>query len=421
MFNAPQPRSRLYTTAAAYAGLLSGGLFGRHRGGAVAELEHALADYLAIDHVIAVPQARVGIYLAIKHLVRRGRKVILSPYTIADVVNMVVCAGAVPVFADIAADGSCNIDPIAVADLLDRERDIGAVMVTHFYGLACEIEPIRQACARTGVPLIEDAAQAFGAKASGKFVGTLGQAGIFSFGLLKNITGFLGGAVATRDPELARAIRTELDSYPVMARGDLWKKAAKGAAFDIATEPAIFDSAVYWLFRHAYLQHKEFFKNQLDTDANPVAYTEFPKRYACRMSEAQAAIIRAQLSRCDAQSTERIGKAAVYHAGLKDVAGLTLPPFHQDGSHIYLYYTILARDRDGLARSMTRHYRDVQVSHHRNCASLPCFAEFSRPCPNAEKASQQALYLPTYPGYRRDQVEANIAAIRRFAQDQKWT
>jgi len=421
VFNAPQPRSRLYTKAADYAGLLSGGLFGRSRGEEVAELERALAAYLAIGHVIAVPQARVGIYLAIKHLVRRGRKVILSPYTIADVVNMVVCAGAVPVFADVAADGSCNIDPNAVANLLDVERDVGAVMVTHFYGLACDMEPIRQACTRAGVPLIEDAAQAFGARASGRLVGTLGQAGIFSFGLLKNITGFLGGAVATGDPDLARAIRAELKSYPVTARRDLWKKAAKGAAFDIATEPAIFDSAVYWLFRRAYLKQKEFFKNQLDTDANPVAYTEFPKRYACRMSEAQAAIIRTQLARCDAQSAERIGKAALYHAGLKDVAGLTLPPFRQDGSHIYLYYTILARDRDGLARSMTRQYRDVQVSHHRNCASLACFAEFSRPCPNAETASRQALYLPTYPGYRLDQVEANIAAIRRYAQDQKWT
>jgi perosamine synthetase len=421
VFNAPQPRSRLYTTAAAYAGLLRDGLSGRGRGKAVTELERALADYLGIDHVVAVPQARVGIYLTIKHLVRRGRKVILSPYTIADVVNMVVCAGAIPVFADIAADGGCNVDPVAVANLLDRERDVGAVMVTHFYGLACEIEPIRAACARAGVPLIEDAAQAFGARTSGKFVGTLGQAGVFSFGLLKNITGFLGGAVATDDPELARAIRVELDSYPVIARRDLWKKAAKGAAFDIATERAIFDSAVYWLFRHAYLQQKEFFKNQLDTDANPIAYAEFPERYACRMSDTQAAIIRAQLSRCDAQATDRIAKAALYNAGLTEVPGLTLPPFRQDGSHIYLYYTVLACDRDGLARSMTRQYRDVQVSHHRNCANLSCFGEFSAPCPNAERASQQALYLPTYPGYRLDQVEANIAAIRRYAQDQKWT
>ena len=184
------------------------------------------------------------------------------------------------------------------------------------------------------------------------------------------------------------------------------EKGRKGAAFDFATLPLIFDSAVYWLFRYAYLHDMEFFSNKLDTDANPVAYRTFPQRYASRMSGAQAAIIRAQLDRSDAQSQERIGKAALYDAGLKDVPEITLPPLRQDGSHTYFYYTVLARDRDGLARSMTRQYRNVQISHHRNCASLPCFAAYARPCPNAEAASREALYLPTYPGYRHDQVEA---------------
>jgi dTDP-4-amino-4,6-dideoxygalactose transaminase len=377
-------------------------------------LEEALAAYLSVEHVVAVPQARVGIYLTVKHLVRPGQKVILSPYTIADVINMVLSAGAVPIFADIIGDGSCNIDPAAVADLLDRESNVGAVMVTHFYGLACEMEPLQKACALAGVPLIEDAAQAFGARSPLGLAGTIGHAGIFSFGLLKNVTGFLGGAIATNDEDLARAVRAELAHYPTTPRRTVWKKAAKGVVFDVATLPALFDSMIYWLFRYAYLNDKDFFKNQLDTDANPIAYNKFPQRYAGRMSGAQAAIIRAQLDRCEAQSAERIGKAALYFDGLKNLPGLTLPPQRQDGSHIYCYYTVLAQSRDALARLMTRQYRDVQVSHHRNCAGLPCFAEFARPCPNAEAASRQALYLPTYPGYRDDQVEANVAAIRRY-------
>jgi len=417
VFSAPQPRSLLYTTASAYAGILTGAALKWEDGDQVAALEKALAAYLSVAQVVAVPQARVGIYLTLKHLLRPGQQVILSPYTIADVVNMVVCAGAIPVFADIAADGSCNIDPAEVADLLDRESNVGAVMITHFYGLACDMNPLREACARADVPLIEDAAQAFAARTPAGLVGTIGRAGIFSFGLLKNVTGFLGGAVATNDADLARKIRSELETYPVTPRGLLAKKAAKGAAFDLATSAPLFDSAVYWLFRYAYLNDKEFFKNQLDTDANPVAYKTFPQQYANRMSGAQAAIIRAQLDRCASQSAERIGKAVLYYEGLKDLPGLTLPPLRQDGSHIYYYYTILARDRDALARSMTRQYRDVQISHHRNCASLPCFAEFARSCPNAEAASRQALYLPTYPGYRLDQVEANIAAIRRYARE----
>jgi perosamine synthetase len=413
LFNAPQPRSRLYTTAASYAGLVGG----TDDEGEVAKLESALAARLSVAHVIAVPQARVGIYLTIKHLVRPGQKVILSPYTIADVVNMVVCAGAVPVFADIAGDGSCNIDPAAVAELLDNESNVGAVMVTHFYGLACDMEPLRQACTHAGVALIEDAAQAFGARVAAGQAGTIGHAGIFSFGLLKNVTGFLGGAVATNDAGLAQAMRAELQTFPVTPKDILWKKAAKGAVFDLATFPLVFYSAVYWLFRYAYLHDMDFFSNKLDTDANPVAYRTFPQRYAYRMSGAQAAIIRAQLDRCEAQSKERIGKAALYHEGLKDVPDLMLPPLRQDGSHIYFYFTVLARDRDAVARSMTQQYRDVQISHHRNCASLPCFAEYARPCPNAEAAAREALYLPTYPGYRDDQVEANIAAIRRHARE----
>jgi len=418
VFNAPQPRSRLYTTPSAYAGILASNSNANEE---VAALEQKLAAYLSVAQVVAVPQARVGIYLTVKHLVRPGQKIILSPYTIAEVINMVVCAGAIPVFADIAADGSCNIDAGAVVSLLEKENDVGAVMATHLYGLACDMEPLRNACALARVPLIEDAAQAFGARVTSRFVGTIGHAGIFSFGLLKNVTGFLGGAVATNDTRLARDIRADLQSYPVTPRRLLWKKAAKGVAFDLATSRTIFSCAVYWLFRYAYLNDKDFFKNQLDTDANPVAYKTFPKRYACRMSGAQAAIIRAQLSRSEAQTAERISKAALYYEGLKDLPELSLPPFRGDGSHIYMCYTVLAPNREAVTKSMARQYRDVQVSHHRNCASMPCFAQFSRPCPNAEVASRQALYLPTYPGYRVDQIEANISAIRRhFRMHNTW-
>jgi dTDP-4-amino-4,6-dideoxygalactose transaminase len=64
--------------------------------------------------------------------------------------------------------------------------------------------------------------------------------------------------------------------------------------------------------------------------------------------------------------------------------------------------------------SATRKLRDAQISHHRNCASLPCFSKCYRDCPNAERASRSVIYLPTYPSYREDQVRANIEAIRGY-------
>jgi perosamine synthetase len=416
MFSAPQPRSQLYTTASAYARAATAALSGiGYEGKGVVALERALEALHPGCHAVAVPMARVGIYLTLKRLIRSGQKVILSPYTISDVVNMVLCAGGVPVFADVEEGGSCNIDPQDVLRLLDSTEDVGAVLVTHFYGLICDIEPILEACRRRAIPVIEDAAQAFGARWQGARAGSLADAGILSFGLLKHVTGFVGGAVLTRHEDLARRIRQELQAFTVFPRKTLLKQMMTGAGFDVATSPAVFDTMVYWLFRYAYLHDVKFFNNKLDTDSAPVSYSIFPQRYAYRMSGVQADIIRSQFASYETNVRERIAKARLYAAGLEGVAGLTLPPTRVDGSHIYVYYAVLAQDRDALARALTRGLRDVQISHHRNCASLECFARFHRDCPNAERAARQVLYLPVYPGYREDQIRANIDAIQRFA------
>jgi perosamine synthetase len=421
VFSAPRPRSRLYTTARAYRKGAAAVLWHGH-GGGIQKLEGALAEMHPASRAIAVPMARVGIYLVLKHLIRKGQKVILSPYTIADVVNMVLCAGGVPLFADVEDSGSCNIDPAAVARLLADHDDVGAVLVTHFYGLICDIEPILAACKSRGVPVVEDAAQAFGARIGGRRAGTMGCAGIFSFGLLKTVTSFLGGAVLTADRELEARIRADLAGFAGHTAGPLASKMAKGAAFETVTNPLVFDTAVYWLFRYAYLHGIQFFKNQLDTDANPKAYASLPPAYGQRMSDGQAEIICDQLARCEPDMQARIANAALYHEGLHDLPDLVLPPLRTDGSHMYLYYPIQYGNRDKLAESMTRDLRDVQISHHRNCAAMPCFSDYAGDCPNAERAGRGVIYLPTYPGYGRDQVMANVEAIRSFfRRANSWT
>jgi dTDP-4-amino-4,6-dideoxygalactose transaminase len=135
------------------------------------------------------------------------------------------------------------------------------------------------------------------------------------------------------------------------------------------------------------------------------------------LSSAQADIIVSQFKRYKADADQRIAKAQIYHDKLADVPGILTTPLRSDGSHIYLYFPIQCENRDRLARFMTEKLRDVQISHHRNCASLSCFSAFYRNCPNAEKAAQRLIYLPTYPGYRTDQVIANVEAIRAYVRE----
>jgi hypothetical protein len=87
----------------------------------------AICDLQLVPYAIAMPMVRVRIYMAIRALIKPGQTVIMSPYTIADVVNMVICAGGIPVFADIQRQ-TANIDPAGVEPLIGERT--GAVLVT---------------------------------------------------------------------------------------------------------------------------------------------------------------------------------------------------------------------------------------------------------------------------------------------------
>ena len=130
----PQARFRINSTINDYSKSVKAFITGSYaEGGAVSQLEEEICERLNTTYAISMPQARVGIYLAISSAVKPGQEVILSPNTIADVINMVICAGAIPVFCDIdPATG--NLDPNLVEALVNQNT--GAIFVTHLYGLS---------------------------------------------------------------------------------------------------------------------------------------------------------------------------------------------------------------------------------------------------------------------------------------------
>jgi len=408
----PQPRFRIYSRPRDYWAIARDVATRRWlEGDACRELERAVAERQGIAHAVCAAKARVAIYLAVRALVPRGRKVILSPYTISDIVNMVICAGGIPVFADLERD-TCNVDPADVERLVDA--DTGAVMVTHLHGLACDMERISALCRARGVALIEDAAQAFGARSGGRPVGSFGDAGIYSFGMYKNLKGFFGGMLVTPHRELAEKLRAEVEAFPPQELGYYLSKATSGLASDVATWPPLFKSIVYRVFRFGFLHEVSFLNNQVTVDLHPERKRELPESYLRRLTPMQARIVLGQLAGVDDAIRARIRAAERYHAGLRDQAGLLLPPLRSDFSHTYGYFPIQVPDRRDFLRFMMSERRDLAAQHLRNCADLPCFREFHRECPNARATARSVVLLPTYPRYGDEDVLRNIETIRRY-------
>jgi dTDP-4-amino-4,6-dideoxygalactose transaminase len=412
LFIPPKSRFRLYGGVGQYFSVARDLFTGQATSGsATQDLESRVASYLGAAHAIATPQARIGIYLTIKALVKPGQAVVLSPYTIYDVVNMVIAAGARPVFADIDRD-TCNISARQVKALATPET--GAVMVTHLHGCRCDIEEIAGICGHVGVPLIEDASQSFGAVVNGKRLGTFGRAGIFSFGMAKNVNAFYGGLVATGDAALRATLQEELARFPYQSLELLMTRTAFCAVGDVLTLRPVFDAFTFWVYRYGHLHHIDAITNRWRGEDEPVLRPTVPERSLKQMTPMQARLILRALGKVDRDAAVRIASARRYDEGLRGIAQIMLPPMLEDGSHIYLTYPIQVPDRDRLLQYLVEHGRDLAVQHIGNCADYECFSEYHRGCPNARETAAQVLLLPTYPGYGEAEIDRNIRLIRKY-------
>ncbi|MFH1618778.1 MAG: DegT/DnrJ/EryC1/StrS family aminotransferase [bacterium] len=416
MLGVPQSRFRIYTDPSSYARVAWELATGRaQQGNAVEELEQTVARRADVRHAICMPTARTGIYLTLASIIKPGQKVLLSPITIVDVINMVLCAGGVPCFMDVE-ENTCNIDAAEIERNIDKNT--GAVLVTHLHGLACDIERIRRTCEQTGVPLLEDAAQSFSTTVNGRWTGTFGKAGIYSFGMYKLVNAFFGGMVVTNDDALSRDIRQRLASLPYMKQGMFLKKWLFALATDISTHPLPFSLFTYWFFRYGYLHGVAAIQDMVTVDRHPVRRSAIPEELLCRMWPMQARLIAAQLDGVASGNSTRVSAGQRYHEGLSGIPQLILPPLRTDNSHIYTYYPIRCPDRHALMRYAMLRRLDLVLSHYHNTASIPVFSDFSRSCPRAEATAKELLYLPTYPRYRRDQIDKNIEVIRDFFRSQ---
>jgi sugar O-acyltransferase (sialic acid O-acetyltransferase NeuD family) len=173
--------------------------------------EAEFARAVGAPHAAALSSGTAALHLALRRLgVRLGDTVFCSTLTFVASANPILYQGATPVFID-SDETSWNMDPDLLADELERSARSNhlprAVVVVHLYGQSADLGPILAACERYGVPVVEDAAEALGARYHGRSPGTFGRFGIFSFNGNKIITTSGGGMLVCGDGAEAESVR----------------------------------------------------------------------------------------------------------------------------------------------------------------------------------------------------------------------
>ena len=333
----------------------------------VERLERELAALLEISYAIGVSSGTDALLAALMALdVGPGDEVVTTPFSFFATAGSIARLGARPVFVDIDR-GTFNIDAGHVAAAMTSRTK--AIMPVHLFGQSADMAPILEVSKRTGVPVVEDAAQAIGARYRGTPVGGIGVVGCFSFFPTKNLGAFGdAGLITTADGALARRLR-------------------------------------------AIRQHGGEVKYHHDLVGGNF-----------RIDALQAAILRVKLPYLDDWTAARRRNAQRYEALFKE-AGLgstvMLPQRSADSTHVYNQFVVRVPERDRVRAHLQSSGIGTEVYYPVPLHLQPCFHELgyrAGSLPVAETVAHEALALPIYGELTDAQQSSVVQAIANFFQ-----
>ena len=313
------------------------------KGPYVGKFEQDFCSFIGARHGIAVSNGTVALHLALVALgIGPGDEVIVPDLTFAATINAVLYCGATPVIVDVGRRTWCMSLAAVEQACTPRTK---AIIPVHLYGRPAEIGPITEFAKKRGIAVVEDCAEAHGARYNGRPVGQFGDINCFSFYANKIVTTGEGGMCLTNSPELADSIR-------------------------ILRDHGITPNRSYW--------HERVGFNY-------------------RITNLQAAIGHSQVWRIDDTLARNKGVADLYHNALRSIPGVRFPP---PMDRIYepvvwlACVQVPASKRDALLKAAVEAKIEMRPFFH-SLSSLPPYERYARRCPNSAELAATGVNLPT--------------------------
>jgi len=334
-------------------------------GAHVKELEKKVAEYHGVKYAVSLASGTDALHLCLRALdIKKGDEVITTPFTFIAAAEAIVYVGATPVFADID-EHTLNIDPSKIKEKITSKTR--AIIPVHLFGYPADMEAIMDIAGENNLKVIEDCAQSFGAIYQDNAVGSIGDAGCFSFYPSKNLGAYGdGGMMITDNPE-------------IYERVSLLRNHG-------STES----------YRHGFIG------------------------YNSRLDEIQAAILNIKLKYIDTYNRKRRELAQQYSAVIKNAGGSIHCPLEKPGIvPVYHQYTIRSPGRAAIQKAL----KDNSISsviyyplplHLQEAFKYLGYGENDFPA--SETASKEVVSLPMYPELEPETVrfiaEIVVKAVR---------
>jgi perosamine synthetase len=374
----------------------------------VAAFEEEFARFLGGGHVSAVSTeyGRMGLYFILKALdLPPGSEIIVPALTFWVVPEITRVAGLTPVFVDIDPATFTMRPEAAERAITPNTR---AILPTHLYGLACDLDPILELAKRHNLKVVEDCAHALGAQYKGQMVGTHGDASFFSFQAFKPLNTFGGGLTWVRDAAVAQRVRELADAEESPSEKRVEGILRSGYWQYTFIRPKVFTWSLFPVWWAAsFTDWKP--EQRLWEDVRPL--NNFPPHYRGRFSNVQAAIGRAGLARMPEFIERTRRHAKRFDELLGDLPGVTVPVIPEGRTHVYYQYCAYVPDSVELVKRCIRRGVDVAPMHVDDCTKMPLFDWHGPPAPGAAKA-MTAVQVPVYESLSDQEIERVGTLVR---------
>jgi dTDP-3-amino-3,4,6-trideoxy-alpha-D-glucose transaminase len=324
--------------------------------------EEAFASFCGTEHAAGVSSGTAALEIALRALgVGPGDEVIVPTYSFIATAEAVSTVGATPVIVDVDPETALLTAETVERALTPRTR---CVIPVHLFGRPVEMDPLLALCRERGIAVVEDACQAHGALYRGRPVGSLGDAGCFSFYPTKNLGGWGdGGALVTSDPDLDRKVRL------LRSHGEA--------------------------VRH---------NHELATGTH-------------RLDTLQAAILEVKLRHLPDWNQRRRNAAEALRAGLAGTAVVLPAPAAADSDHVYHLFVIRSAERDALRDHLDARGIASAVHYPTPIHLQPAYAGLglrAGDLPVAERLAGENCSLPIFPAITDEQIAEIVAAVQGF-------
>jgi perosamine synthetase len=338
-------------------------------GESVFKFEEEFAQYCGTKHAVSTASGTAALSITLQALnIGRDNEVITTPFSFIATANSIVHAGADPVFADVE-DSGINLSPSKTR--LKIGSKTRALMPVHLYGQPSRIDEFRDLAVEAGLSLIEDACQAHGAEFKGKRVGSIGDAGCFSFYPAKNMTvGGDGGMITTNNEELADATRSIRD-----------------CGRD---------------------KNSKYYHGRIG--------------FTSRLNTVNAAIGRIQLKRLEAWNQARRRLSERYRKELENVRDIVLPPLERSiEKAVYHLFVIRTKSRDQVKGRLADKGIETGIHYprpiHLQTPYRQKYGYAEGAFPQSESLSNEVLSLPIFPTLTEDEVVRVCEALKKSLAD----